>query len=30
LRHVSPTLPPSSTSLKIETIWLSVNLDFFV
>jgi len=30
LRHVSPTFPPTSTSFRIATIWLSVNLDFFL
>lgn len=28
--HVSPILAPSSTSLGIATIWLSLNLDFFM
>lgn len=26
--HVSPTLAPSSASLRVPTIWLSLNLDF--
>jgi hypothetical protein len=29
-RHVSVTLAPASTSLRIRTIWSSLNFDFFM
>lgn len=30
LRHVSPTFAPASTSLRIRTIYSSLNFDFFM